>query len=967
VPSDYKVKTQGYADFIAFSTTAGPHPTWDREHWMAFIRSLSLNNASGSDDQEFATSLSQAMVSDYARRFKTFYSSGLHELVPLPLSAGSGTIQGPQLSNLLHDIHQVQVIGRTGSGKSHLARHLLLDNALDRFMTVFIEAGMYDGRLSALLDRSVARFSSNSAAELFRAAAINGQEVLLVVDGLNECPQSLSERLNGDLSAFCLRVKARLLVTSQFEASLPGLPDGVVLHVAELEENHRRLVLSSYGSSDIYDLCQPFSTAYELSMAAECASELEDQPTRAGLLMAFVRRRLSGTQSPALTRDTLRQVALAMDERLVTSMSSDDVWRIAEEYLSRRHASVSVIDDVFACAIARSVQGRFMFTHELLGRFLAAEGLLQQHHEPLQLAQDLDRPRHDDLRGLVLGLERDPRRLEALLAGLADWHLYALALFGEMGPSTQRTVRIAALDLLGFLTQEMEHTSLEVHPEYQLEVSGGHELSHSDGALLAAIGVLVFQGEFVHQAAALLDATDAACRRSADEQARRGRRPPWSTIVATVLVGFGDARSRVAAAIILDACTNYRHDGRLRLRDLHMQVKQDDLSALVQAADARTYGRLLLLCSLLRQAGTLDAAALAPHVLRLCWASGAYHVQLEGLMMVQLFTMTVEGHRLEDEIVGILEELNTNNIMLSTALVETMHGYGLIEPPSDSSYVSQQIQEILGGPATREGGEQAYTIVSNQFEDVIGEPYYTALDDLSHDQRIAFYALAATWAPIHGMWNGWLLKELIGFRDRRTLPALERWATQLGIDTPFVQEVSTCYALAMQGRALFLENPPRLVDRSTDDLAAWECYGSIIFWLHFPGLEKRDVARRCLSFWLRLRNEYLPAAGDPLFLLSRPSIALTGEGTSDPGREILAAFPEETRSILEWSLEHRDNLTSILELRNEERDRYLVGALGLVGDEETSQLLRAYVDDPALGRAAIDSIKRLATEAQPRS
>ncbi|WP_337824684.1 hypothetical protein [Amycolatopsis sp. A1MSW2902] len=50
-------------------------------------------------------------------------------------------------------------------------------------------------------------------------------------------------------------------------------------------------------------------------------------------------------------------------------------------------------------------------------------------------------------------------------------------------------------------------------------------------------------------------------------------------------------------------------------------------------------------------------------------------------------------------------------------------------------------------------------------------------------------------------------------------------------------------------------------------------------------------------------------------------------------------------------------------LRGEKRlAGYVMQMLGIVGDEDTVELLRGFVDDPALGAAAIESIKRLTGE-----
>jgi hypothetical protein len=84
-------------------------------------------------------------------------------------------------------------------------------------LPIIIEAGIYQGRLSSLTDRSVARFTTSGTRELLRAAAICGQTVLLAVDGLNECPGRLRDTLAGDLDAFCLRTRAQTFITSQGE------------------------------------------------------------------------------------------------------------------------------------------------------------------------------------------------------------------------------------------------------------------------------------------------------------------------------------------------------------------------------------------------------------------------------------------------------------------------------------------------------------------------------------------------------------------------------------------------------------------------------------------------------------------------------------------------------------------------------------------------------------------------------
>ena len=108
------------------------------------------------------------------------------------------------------------------------------------WLPIFIEAGMYEGRLSALLNRSVARFVTRTAEDLIRAASINGQIVLLVVDGFNECSQPLQERLIGDLSAFCRRTSAATLITSQAPVRVSDALEGALVQVGRLDDEAGR-------------------------------------------------------------------------------------------------------------------------------------------------------------------------------------------------------------------------------------------------------------------------------------------------------------------------------------------------------------------------------------------------------------------------------------------------------------------------------------------------------------------------------------------------------------------------------------------------------------------------------------------------------------------------------------------------------------------------------------------------------
>jgi hypothetical protein len=291
---------------------------------------------------------------------------------------------------------------------------------------------MYDGRLSSLLNRSVAPLTVLTAQQVFAAAVSLQSQIVLVLDGFNECPAALQEQLVSDLAALSLRQQFALLLTSQTSVSLPPPIATKTICMGTLSESDRQAVLASYQASEVTGISESFQTAYELSIAAECVAELKPPVTRAQLFDAYVRRNLDGLSSPAATRAALRQVALAMDERLTATLPVDEVWRSAERTLAHQTAPVAV-DDLFRCKLVRMHQGSFAFSHELIGRFLAGEALILDAETPHELVRQLERPRHADLPELVLPLETRAAALRSVLAGLANTELFLKGLDSELG------------------------------------------------------------------------------------------------------------------------------------------------------------------------------------------------------------------------------------------------------------------------------------------------------------------------------------------------------------------------------------------------------------------------------------------------------------------------------------------------------------------------------------------------------
>jgi NACHT domain len=939
----------------------GP-PSWQAR--PAAVHALAGTRDQGSRGQ--GRTAARELTSGYRRGLNEFYRHGLHELVPLPLVRDGAPVSPHGLADALREAGHVQLTGPSGCGKTHLVRHTLL-GLDDGVLPVPVEGGMYEGQLSALIDRSVARFIAASGQELLGAAATTGQAVVLVIDGFNECPEPLRSRLVDDLLALSLRVRPRTLLTAHAAIGLPMPLTGSVVEAAPLTKDDRRAVLRSYDAEDLEPLCEPFSTAFELSVAAECGRELGAPLTRGKLFAAFTRKRLRTASSPTLVRGALRKLALAMDERLTTWLPTDEAAQISEEYLAHQDASAGIADQVLGCSVIRADQGKVSFTHELLGRFLALEGLRQAHPETGDLARQLKLPRHEDLPALALDVEAEPARAGELLSGLADMSLYFLALSGHHGHAARQAAEAAARDLLHAAETALPETVLTFH-DAQLTVADGRRLEQNDQSLLAAIGALACEGRYLPEVIALLDATDTACQRSADiQEAAEGQRPSAWAIAAAIHPSYiSDAHAHVAAGIVLRSARWAQFDSRLRQQGRPRRATALQMTPVLNGATPASWGRLLLLAGHLRAEDGQDGAAMALPVLRLCRDSSAYHVQLEGLHMIETFAAAVADNPIREEIIATLDSFSTDDFMLNTSLGEAWHAYGLIEANGDAGSVREQIAQILSSPPSDNSRILAYGLVASQFEDIIAAPYFEAIGSLPPEQRTALYTLAVLGSPSYGAWNDVLLSDLVQSGDAAALPAFQRWAAQLDSDNPAVREVAECYVLAMQGCAQFMTEPPELPGSQDGDRAAWGCYGAIIFWLTRPGLDKAEVTEKCAPYWRRLNSTLLPQAADPLTRMATAVMPRSGDRVPVV-QPILTAFPDQTRPILEWSLRHSAELTSLFRGKfHDDSLSQIISMLAAVGHATTSDLLLAYVDDPQLGTSAIAAIKSLAGKQYPR-
>jgi hypothetical protein len=959
VISDRKVQVLGWPDLLQALVTGGGAPFWRREHWIKLAVNMGLVPWEvGEREPELIAA--QNSVRDYITRFITFHRASLHELVGTPIQQNDTALSAQAATSLLTRNEHIHLIGEPGQGKSHLLRHAAVHAADRRYLPIIVSAGGYRGSLSALLDRSIAFLHPGRAQQLLTAAQKAVTSVVLVVDGLNECPATHLPQLMQDLQALYLRWPMTIATSSQVKVGLPSELHGPTIGFGQLSKDVRRAIVVSHSKvalpPDIDEICEPFNNPFELSLAGQCLEDLAGQPTRARLYDAYVRRHLSFSSNPAGLRLVLRALAEWMGDQLITFLPLQEMWSVAEKVLTDQPDSVTLLNDLFSTKLLHIEQGRVSFQHELMANFFESESLLIHCRTADELITRLKAPRKLRLLEAVIGASTEADVIEATLHVLATPKILADCLRGRHGGLARERTHADAVQLLINARAGIEPADVSLLNEdgMNISVSGGPVWTRHELALMETLGLLVPEGYFVSECLQLIADTEAHCleRLQQDAESRGKAKPRKSQLVSGLWVFGGQSSGDFPASRIVHTCHNHFANPSPAGEEAIINCLQDLASF--------SLGELYLLCALVRR-GSLRLSQWLPILISTCWQTGAYHLRLEALMVAQW-----HSHDLDDTarsaIRELLETFQTQNIMLSTALVEALHAYDLIDPPVSVEQAKSEIDEILKDAEDPTARRRACGVVSMVFEEIFSQSYMGAIDQLEGSKRLQLYIMAALGSESYSMMNDWILQQLVAFHDRRALPAFLRFTASMDARPFCVQDTVSCYVSAMIGASEFVEMPPTMQDLSSDDRRAWQLYGELFFWLSKPGVTDVESNDRCQSCWKKLREELPFAAVDPLRELVHSSLA-NFQKEKHPSTILFRRFRNEIRTVLEFGLGQLDRLTSLFDrgfpsFRNDLAG-FVIQQLESVGNAGTAALLEKYADTPAYGIRVVQAIRAI--------
>ena len=739
------VTVAGYEDVLQRLIAAGPRVPWTGEHWDAFARHHDLYRPEAESETELRRRGSHEIVTDYRLLFAgSSLAEGLGRFVDLGATDEQGVeSSAAEVCRRVSGGAVLALVGPSGHGKTFLARHLAVNHCHDGRLVVWTRAGAYEeGRFSDLLARAMAPFGVQRWSTLVAAAEESGTAITVVLDGLNECPPDLRCELLRQLRAFTLRHPASVLITSTVSDGIGTTQGSEILRVREPNVGSRLEMLCAYGAQHPERISDQFRSPHELAVAAQCESELGNDASVIDLHDAYIRRSVHNEQ----VRAGLRSLASRMHSELRTSLPQHQATLILgspAQGLDPRQA-----DEVLRCDLLIIDGHRVRFRHEIIGQFLAAEDIVRAADSGESLGLLLTSPANAVLTDIALGSERDHRRVWDALRVLAQPDLLYCALDGGYGPGVADIAEHEVRDML------QRAIALTATATAILDNDDGwfgrwiteRAWTEFERVLLAAAGRGLNLGLFVDEVCELIDHTDECCRAHVQSLSAEGDRTPVTRVVAVTYSqsaaptdGHGLAASYVVTAFEM-AKMGKRFSSDSRPAGLASRFATD--------AHTRSWGRFYLATLALAPDDSLDQG-LFPTLLRQAWDAGGYHLRLTALLVAPYFHGSNEPHR--TEILNVLRQLETNNLGLQSSIVEALVCFDEIENSTTAEQLNAYICAVLSNPDDIECCQLAHSIVCNQFEDerIVG-PYWTVVEELTRDEKVRLFVMAARGAdPFH--------------------------------------------------------------------------------------------------------------------------------------------------------------------------------------------------------------------------
>ena len=966
-PGDFKVSVVGIDD-LPDRITSTQRRGWSLNQWRAFAAHHRLNSVPSIDAALSGELLdAERLLTDYANEFTRTYGPLASTMVPLSCVCDGETLSSEIVVEQAGRDRTAVLTGQSGCGKSLLSYAIALAALRHERVPIVVPAKDFEGSLREVANREMALLGAPSAIAVISAAHLLNRNLVLVVDGYNECTPSERQRLTRSVAAALWRYGANAVISSRIALERADLLPArtYTLPMPDLGTK-RRIAQQIAGGASVEafsDLLDSVGSGLEARMIGQLGQNLPAGTSKYGLFDAYVRERLGAAAFDGIR--VLSQIARIMTERISFGLSVREVGRLFD----REGVSGTALEALQGATILDTRGDRVSFSHEMFLNVFAAEAIIRRAGNNLDaLLSALRLPQHLEMKPFVLGAIDDDSFRHRVLSDLSDPHLVRECLAGQCGHDALLWANTRCNDVLARIAREVETVRFEFSGKAPRSIRARPETLQNwtvqDRAVLAAIPHELVGGRRLDDVLNLIgkmdERLDEEHRRLLDEARKRkvALRSDLYYASYSGMAGREIGLSEISGPIY----SGHLYDGPkvAASANLFGRLCSESLSP----------GQIGLLIELDKYSGhdAPSIGALLPGILKRLWRGSADRLRL-GLM----HAAGMSAHALSDDerraLIAVIEELMpANGGFDSTGMIDALKFLGALDD-DQAEHVASVKGEINATLAERDNPlmwRAAAGLWSAQFDHPYDGAYCAAWSDLSSDDRKSLLLMAAQVAEGDSMFTPPLIAEVASYADPATGQVLARWTALPPKKQVIIGDVIGSFKTAYVALArLHCPLPDHSAKAaSAADHALLAC-GAIVYWLHRDDLSRAERRHNCACpLAILLRHETGVAAAVVGEFL-RSDLMFSESAKCLPGSEPAVTsfdqdFPEEMAAIYRAALEHPTRQTGYFEFfRVDDVIENALMTLGSLGNARDIPLLRAWSIHPSHGHSAVRAIKAI--------
>lgn len=954
-PNDFKVSIGGKdAIEVALRTMSGA--LFSEERCQALADHLGLECVSGRDAAIQETVFtSQRALSSYRSSFLEFHGPASERLaednyhrndIPISASEVLGIALASQSALLIR--------GPSGCGKSLLSARIATECIQAGVLPIHIQGKDFEGKLQKIIDVELALLGT-SARDFLRASRLLARHIVLFLDGYNECPEPLRTTLTRSLQAFSLRYGAGIVITSQGTLARQELLSVEEIIVSPPQFKLKSLLAGLREGDENFTNCKALletaRSGLEAELIGQAAASLPAGASKFVLFDTFARMRLGDLAAAGIS------ALSGFAEELISQTAFSLSVREFDRFCNATGVTDATRRAVFESRLVSQRGDRLSFSHEMFFYSFAAESAVRAGRKDSEYVQAVLRsPRFHGSKLFILGAIEDDSTLKNILDKTTDQRILESCVQGECGELARRVVRAKIDELLDQMVAE----STELH--FLLNGEGWHSSSIKTRsprtilstfvACIPAIGWLLMQGlqfDQLMMACRAMDERIADANRDLDEEARAKKVSLRHEIFGQAYVFNREiALSQLVCSI---------HSGGLGFR---RNPGQGLCTALRKAwTEASTHSEFYVLLGISRF--TEQASWAAPYVLELLERLNSlpYHLQLATL------DFCVHLRDVEDvvkvKMIAALEgSMDKLGGLMNAIIFDALKGLGGLDAEEENyrKVVLEEIENVLSesGPQAE---MEAWNVFSRQFDHPFDGLYWEEIDNLTNDQKqnLLFKALKGA-STEYVSFVGILIRRLTDFGDPAVSEAIEPWLSLPAKKAVMPQDAVEAFFAAHEAMGnLKLQLPPASASPVDVDQTMQAC-GELAYWSCRLSNSELESSSQTLG----ARNTLLAhsASASAGALWSSTSRMLSSDGART---HVANSYPDTALVVCRDALTNRksqktyhehgfmDDLARI--------SSFSIQVIGQFGDAADLQNLRCLCDDEALGREAIDAIRKI--------